>query len=142
MPCKSQTRYDIDNCDGDAIKASLGIDWSVEFTVGVEGGDVINVALQVVDAEGADLAAAKSFLAWLSDTAGAEPTTTAPSAGTIIGTDGFIVYEPLADIVLELLTDSDGVLDLDIEEAGVDTWFLNVRLPDGSIVTSATITFA
>ena len=142
MTCKSQTLYDIENCNGNDILAALGIGWTVEFTVGAEAADVINVALQIQDAAGADLAEAKAFLAWLSDTAGVEPTTTAPSVGTTIGTDGELLYEPLADIVLELLTDTDGVLDLDIEEAAVDTWFLNVRLADGSVVSSAAITFA
>ena len=142
MPCRSQTRWDIENCDGAAILAALGLDWTVEITVGAEVPNVINVALQVQDAEGNDLAEQKSFLAWLSDTAGAALTGTAPSVGTSIGTDGVIIVEHTAETLFELLTDAVGVLDLDIEEAGVDTWYLNIRLADGSIVTSGAITFA
>jgi hypothetical protein len=115
---------------------------SVELTVGGEAADVINVALQVVDAEGVALAQQLALFAWLSDTAGAAATAAAPSAGTAIGTDGVIIVEHTAEIIFELLTDADGVLDLDIEEAGVDTWYLNVRLPGGSVVSSAAITFA
>jgi hypothetical protein len=154
MPCKSTTLYDIESCDGAAIaealvtenlaqmQADLGINWTVSIVVGAEAADVINVALQVEDAEGNALAEQKSFLAWLSDTAVAALTGTAPSAGTAIGTDGIIIVEHTAETLFELLTDSAGVLDLDIGEAGIDTWFLNIRLADGSIVSSATITFA
>ena len=115
---------------------------TIEFTVGGEVSDVINVALQVVDSGGIALAQQLSFLAWLSDTAGAAVTASAPSVGTAIGTDGVIIVEHTAETLMELLTDADGVLDLDIEEAGVDTWYLNVRLPGGSIVSSGAITFA
>lgn len=140
--CRSQTRWDIENCDGAAILAALGLDWTVEMIVGVQGGNIINVALQVQDAEGNDLAEQKSFLAWLSDTAGAALTGTAPSVGTSIGTDGVIIVEHTAETLLELLTDADGVLDLNIEEAGADTWYLNIRLANGAIVSSTAITFA
>jgi hypothetical protein len=113
----------------------------VEFTVGAEAADVINVALQVVDGDGRALALQLALLAWLSDTAGAALTATAPSAGTAIGTDGVIIVEHTAETLLELLTDADGVLDLDIGEAGADTWYLNVRLPGGAIVSSGAIAF-
>lgn len=115
---------------------------SVELTVGAQGGDIINVALQVVDAQGMALALQLALFAWLSDTAGAALTGTAPSVGTSIGTNGVIIVEHTAETLFELLTDVDGVLDLDIEEAGADTWYLNVRLPGGAIVSSAAITFA
>jgi hypothetical protein len=141
--CRSQTRWDIDNCDGDAIRASLDIEWSVEFTVGAEAGNNINVALQVVDALGEDITEAKSFFAWLSDAAGGAPTSTAPDNDVVIGTDGTILLEHTADIVFELLTESDGDLDLDIgDTVGTPTFYLNVRLADGSIVSSGAITFA
>lgn len=115
---------------------------SVSFVVATQVANVINVALQVLDGDGQPWAQALSFLAWLSDTAGAALTASAPSVGTSIGTDGTIIVEHTAQTLLELLTDAAGVLDLDIEEAGVDTWFLNVRLPGGQVVSSAEITFA
>ena len=114
---------------------------SIEFTVAAQAANVINVALQVLDGDGQPWAQQLSFLAWLSDTAGAALTGTTPSVGTSIGTDGVIIVEHTAETLLELLTDAAGVLDLDIEEAGADTWFLNVRLPGGQIQSSATITF-
>lgn len=137
---KTPTQWDLEN-NPKTAKAVATIP-SVELTVGIEAANVINVALQVVDGEGMPLAQQLAFLAWLSDTAGAALTATAPSVGTSIGTDGVIIVEHTAETLLELLTDADGVLDLDIEEALVDTWYLNIRLPGGAIVSSAAITFA
>jgi hypothetical protein len=154
MTCKSQTRFDIESCDGEEIvdailndyanqlAQGLGIGLGIDFTVGIEAADVINVGIQVNDAEGVAVAAAVSFFAWLSDTAGGAVSGTAPSAGTAIGTDGVVVLVHTAELAFELLTDAVGALDLDIGEVGIDTWYLNVRLPDGSVVTSAAITFA
>jgi hypothetical protein len=135
----SPTEWDLAN-NPETVKAVAPIP-SVEFTVGAEATDVINVALQVVDAQGMALALQLALLAWLSDTAGAALTATAPSAGTAIGTDGTIIVEHTAETLMELLTDADGVLDLDIGEAGADTWYLNVRLPGGAIVSSPAIAF-
>jgi hypothetical protein len=134
------TEWDLAN-NPETVKAVAPIP-SVELTVGTQAANVINVALQVVDAQGMALALQLALFAWLSDTAGAALTATAPSVGTDIGTDGVIIVEHTAETLFELLTDADGVLDLDIEEAGVDTWYLNVRLPGGAIVSSAAITFA
>lgn len=137
---KTPTEWDIEN-NQDTVKEITETP-SVEITVGVEVPNVINVSLQVVDGQGVALAQQLSLFAWLSDTAGAALTGTAPSVGTAIGTLGTIIVEHTAETLFELLTDANGALDLDIEEALVDTWFLNVRLPGGSIVSSAAITFA
>lgn len=134
------TEWDLNN-NQETVKAFATVP-SVEFTVGVEATNVINVALQVVDAEGVDLDQQLSFLAWLSDTAGAALTATAPSGGTAVGTNGTIIVEHTAETLLELLTDANGAIDLDITEVGIDTWYLNVRLPGGAIVSSGAITFA
>ena len=37
---------------------------------------------------------------------------------------------------------SDGKLDLDLEDSGSPTFYLNVVLPDGRLATSGAITFA
>lgn len=126
----------------DLINAILGNDISVEFTVGAEtGGDTIAVTVQVVDANGDDLAAAYSFRAWLSDTALAAVTADPPSGGTS-ATTGTILVEYTANVDMEVVTNASGVFVLASVEAGVDTWFLNVRLPNGLVVSSAAITFA
>lgn len=144
--CRGVVAYELENgCGGQLqdVQYLLGVGIDVEFTVGAEtGGDTINVALQVVDANGDDVTEPYSFLAWLSDTAGAAPTSTVPDSDVAIGTDGVILLEHTVDAVFELLTEADGDLDLDIGESAADTWYLNVRLPDGRVVSSAAITFA
>lgn len=119
----------------------LGVGIGVELTVGAEDADVINVALQVVDASGNAVDDDYSFYAWLSDAVGSAVTATAPDGGVAVGTDGVIVETHTANASFELLTDG-GALDLDIEESGAATWYLNVRLPDGRVVSSGAITFA
>ncbi len=140
---KSTTEWDVDN-NPETVKAIVEVVISnpnIEFTVGPEIVEAINVSLQVVDVEGNDLAQQLAFLAWLSDTAGAAVTPTAPD-GLVIGATGVIIVEHTAYTLIELLTDANGLLDLDITKTGPDTWYLNVRLPGGAIVTSAAITFA
>lgn len=62
------------------------------FAVGAEGGNVINVAVQLVDAANNDLAVRGSVLAYLSDDSNGDSlTATAPSGGMVIGTDGVAI---------------------------------------------------
>jgi len=65
---------------------------NASFVVGVEGGNAINVAIQLKDAAGADLAVRGSMFAYLSNDANGDAlVTNAPSGGTAIGTDGLLV---------------------------------------------------
>lgn len=114
---------------------------NVEITVAGEDTNSNIVTVQVIDGQGMALAQQLAFLAWLSDTAGAAPTATAPDADVAINAAGIILLEHTTDIVFELLTDADGLLDLDIGETSADTWYLNIRLPGGAIVSSAAISF-
>lgn len=81
----TSTAAELNKLDG----AALG---SHTFTVGVEGGNVINVAIQLRDANAADLAARGSVFAYLSDDANGDSiTATAPNGGVVIGTDGLAI---------------------------------------------------
>lgn len=144
MTCKGQVAWELENCSDQLqqVQTLLGIGLSVEFTVGTEALDVINVAGQVVDANGDDVAQAYMLQMWLSDAPGGAVAAAAPSGGIAIGTDGTIVSESIADQEFLLATEADGDFDIDITEAGADTWYLNARMPDGSIVSSDAITFA
>jgi hypothetical protein len=114
---------------------------SVTFTVGAQAGDVINVGLQLKDANGVDMAVRSSLLAYLSDdAAGGSIAAAAASGGVVIGTDGLAI--PIVASKFFLLTsEADGDIDLDITEAGADTWFLIVVLPNGKLAPSGAITF-
>jgi len=62
------------------------------FTVGIEGGDAINVAIQLKDLPGADLAVRGALYAYLSNDANGDSlATVAPSGGVAIGTDGLLI---------------------------------------------------
>ncbi len=111
------------------------------ITVGAEAGNVINVAIQLKDAAGADLAQRGALIAYLSDDANGDSVAgTAPDT-VAIGADGLAI--PLvAGKAFQLVSEADGDIDIDITEAGADTWYLILVLPDGRLVASEAITFA
>ena len=156
MGCKSQTRWDIENCDGEAIldavvdnhleqvQAGLGVGWTIDVTVGADIGNSVLVELEVFDAEGNPLEEVKRLIAWLADGNGGPnpPTTTAPDGDVAIAAGvGTILIEHTTDIYFEFLTDVNGELDLDIGEAGAATWYLNVVQGDGTVYISPVIEF-
>ena len=76
--------------------------YDVEFTVGAEAADVINVAIQLNDPEGkalSEVGVCDFYLA--DDAAGLTPSTVAPAGGIAIGTDGALVAYQLPGCVRE-----------------------------------------
>ncbi|MDX9860893.1 MAG: hypothetical protein RBS99_08230 [Rhodospirillales bacterium] len=107
-----------------------------------QGGNAINVAIQLTDAAGADLAVRGAILAYLSDdAAGDSIAATAPSSGWAIGTDGLLI-PIVAGKAAHLVSEADGDIDVTITEAGAATWYLILVMPDGRLVASEAITFA
>lgn len=116
--------------------------YDVDFTVGAEAANVINVAVQLNDPEGTTLSEVGVQDFYLStDAAGAVPVTTAPSGGIAIGTDGKLI-ESVAGLSGVILSDAVGAVDIDITEVGVFTFYLVLRLPMGGLAISSAITFA
>lgn len=127
--------------DPDRLSEWIGVGVGVGLSAAAEtGGDTRLVTLQVQDAEGNDLASQRSFWLWLSDTEAAVVTSDAPS-GAVTASTGTILQEHTAKVSMDVLTDVNGVFVLSIVEAGTDTWWVNVRNPDGSI-TSLEVAFA
>ena len=153
MACRSQTRWDIENCDGenivdaildnygDQLAQGLNVGWTIDLTVLAEGGDEIVVELEVFDAEGNPLEEVRHLVAWLSDAAAGAPTAGAPGADVVIS-GGINLIEHTADIYFELLTDASGEAVFTIGDAGSPTFYLNVVQGDGTIFSSTAITFA
>lgn len=112
------------------------------FTIGDEAANTINVAVQLKDAAGDNLAVRGSVMAYLStDAGGANLAATAPDGGVTIGTMGLAV--PLvAGKAFQLVSHTDGIVDLNIEESGAATFYLVVVLPHGRLAVSDAITFA
>jgi hypothetical protein len=115
--------------------------WNAAIVVGSEAENVINVTIQLKDVGGADLAVRGSVLAYLSDDANGDSIAgTAPSGGIAVGTDGMAI-PIVAGKCVQLISEVDGDIDLDIEESGEDTWYLVVVLPNGKLVASEAIAF-
>jgi len=112
------------------------------IVVGAEGGNAINVAIQLKDSAGDDLAVRGSILAYLSDDANGDSiAATAPDGNVAIGADGLLI-PVVADKCFQLVSEDDGDIDIDIGESGADTWYLILVMPDGKLVASDAITFA
>lgn len=118
-----------------------GAPFDVDFTIGADAGTTINVALQLNDAGGAALATRASVLAYLSDDANGDAiAATAPSSGWAIGTDGLLI-PVVANKAAVLVSEADGDIDITLTEAGTDTWYLIVVLPNGLLAASGAIAF-
>lgn len=112
------------------------------ITPGAQAGDVINVTVQLNDVQSNAIAASKVVYAYLSDDSGGDGLAeTAPDGGVAIGTDGTIIEALTADKSWMIWTESDGQLDLDIEESGADTWYLCIVIGTNLYISDA-ITFA
>jgi len=124
-----------------AYNAEIG---GVGFVIGSEAANVINVGIQLNDNDGDPLAVIGHVFAFLSDAVtGIAISAAAPDVSVGIGTDGAIILEHATDLAWELQSETDGDIDLDIEDAtGTPTWYLVVVLPSGLQVVSAAITFA
>lgn len=110
------------------------------FTIGDEATDVINVAVQLN--QGANAIGGKAVvMAYLSsDAAGDTPVATADTVA--IGTDGSLVSIVSKELFM-VRSEDDGTFDINVTEATASTtYYLNVVMPDGSVVTSDAITFA
>ena len=116
---------------------------SITFVVGAESSDVINVSGQVEDAAGADMATPTALQFYLADdSAGLDPSTSAPAEGIAIGTDGALI-ENVANLSGVLITEADGDFDIDVSNTTTTpTFYLVVVMPNGSLAISVAITFA
>lgn len=112
------------------------------ITVGAQAGNVINVVIQLNDFAGEALTERGSLFAYLSDDANGDSiAATAPSVGWSIGTDGVLI-PVVTNKAAQLVSEVDGDIDIDIEEAGAATWYLILVLPSGRLLASEAITFA
>jgi hypothetical protein len=113
------------------------------FTIGTESANAINVAIQLTDATGADLAVSAVVGVFLSDNAsGLDLTATGPATSVAIGTDGAFLVTHVAKKIFTVQSESDGDIDITLTETGVATWYMVVVLPNGLQVVSNAITFA
>jgi hypothetical protein len=120
-----------------------GAPFDASFTIGTEAANIINVAVQLKDADAVNLAAIKSLRIYLSDnTTGNNFIATAPSGTVVIGTNGALYDVGGNKKVFQVITNSSAQFDINITEAGVKTLYLVLVLPNGALKISSAITFA
>lgn len=114
------------------------------FTIGTEAADTIKATVQLKDARGQNLAAITPVQVYLSsDAAGGTITPTVPTSTLAIAAKGTILAVNVTDKMLLLACDVNGQFDLNIiQTAAPVTYYLCVRMPDGSLSNSGAITFA
>ncbi len=124
--------------------ALVGKITGVTFVIGAEITNVINVAMQLIDPTGADLAVIGNVRVFLSDAStGIGLTAAVPDTSVVIGTDGAIIETTLTSGSWLLQSEADGDIDIDISEVGgAGTWYVVVVLPDGTQIVSTAVTFA
>jgi hypothetical protein len=119
--------------------------WDCSIAVSAEDTNVVTCAITITDAvSGGSPGKALAFPFYLSsDSAGQ-----VPEAGTdcsvAAGTDGAVVQmsDGGSSIAGFLVTETTGEMDLTVTDTGSDTYYLNVIMPDGRVVTSSVITLA
>jgi len=131
----SSTAAELNALDGAPLLAT--------FVVGAEtGGNTINVSIALKDAGGTAIAVRGSVFAYMSDDANGDAiAAAAASGGVAIGTDGLAI-PVVAAKAFQLVSESDGHIDVNVVEAAGATWYLVVVLPTGKLAVSGAITFA
>lgn len=115
----------------------------VTFTIGAKSVNTINVAMQLKDAHGQNIAQVAHLTVYLSDVAtGAGLTATPTTSALAVGTNGSLVVIDVTGKIARFLTDASGRLDINlIQSASPVTEYLCVQMPDGTMVVSSAITW-
>jgi hypothetical protein len=123
-----------------AEAAADGAVGGATFTIGAEAGNVINVAIQLTDGNGNNLAHAAGVRFYLAaDSAGQTIGTAVDTLA--IGTNG--LYQQLSAGLSGFLTsEANGLIDVNLTETDTATRYMVLVLPNGSLAISGAITFA
>ena len=109
------------------------------ITIGAENANVRAITIQLTDEAGVDLDhVAQVRLVVFADSGGAA-LATGGSTGIAIGTDGAIVATHTAKLVFDLVSESDGDIDLTWTDTGTEEVYLGLVMPQGNIVFSDAI---
>jgi hypothetical protein len=115
------------------------------FSVAAEGSHAIVTTVQVKDFAAANLAQAINVDAWISDAAGGIGTTVDPTSNTAIGGSGAVLTETggLTHFTkLKVTTGATGAFTVTTTQTAAQNYYLNVRLPNGVVKSSAVIAHA
>lgn len=111
------------------------------ITLGAKISTTIIATVQLKDALGNHLWGRGAVTAYLSDDAhGDSIVAAAPSGGWVISANGLLLPF-VTNKAAEFISESTGLFDVAVTEAGSKTCYLILILPDGSLVASSAITF-
>lgn len=111
------------------------------IAAGAEAANVRRVTVQLKDENGANVAAKTAVEIWLAISQANVNVAAVPDGGFAVGTKGTIVKELVADQLALCVTDATGALEVDITESTAKSFFVAVKLPNGTIVVSTAIAF-
>lgn len=116
-------------------------DWNVGFTIGNESGDARTVDMEVL--KGGVAHEVKTVLmGWISQSAGGQPLTNRQLVTVGPGRVLANVYDSIDGYsMFFVLTNDSGVVTASVVEDGVITVYINLVMPDGSVVSSSGIAF-
>lgn len=115
---------------------------AAKFTIGTEGTNAINVAVQLFDRLNGSEVSERVALDWyLSSDANGDAISSAPTGGIAIGTDGLLL-EWTNNVSGKVISESDGDIDVTLTDSGTPTFYLVLVMPDGKLYVSGAITFA
>lgn len=106
------------------------------ITVGDEDTNVRAITIQLKDAYGADLDYAELVKLYVFSDATRQALATGGSTGIAIGTDGTILITHTAKLIFEIMSESDGDIDLTWTDTGTESVVLGLLLPTGRWVMS------
>jgi hypothetical protein len=110
------------------------------ITVAAENTNVRQIAIQLKDAQGNDIAVRQAVkIAVLADANGDAFVTTGGSTGIAIGTDGALLAIVAKKLFLAI-SEADGDIDLTWTDTGTEAAYLAVILPNGKMIISAAMT--
>lgn len=109
----------------------------ITATVGAEASNVINVAIQFYDQNGADMAVPVVFEYYISDDANGQ--TVSGDMGTVaVGTDGTIIKEHTDDVAGLAVSEADGDFDMDFTNTAAETNYFQIVLGNKLFTTTVT----
>ncbi len=114
---------------------------SATFVVGTESTNVVNVAVQLKDFAGDDMAVAATLPWYFSSDTGGQVLAAAGSGGAAIGTDGLLI-EQLANQSGLVTAEADGDIDINVTDTTTRNMYLVLVLPTGLLQISAVLAFS
>jgi len=111
-----------------------------DITIGDESSDARAITIQLKDYAGNDLSARASIIAYISAASGGDALCTTAFDTFEVGTDGVVVEDITTGQVIRLVSESDGDIDLTIEDTEARTGYLNLILPNGKLINGGAVT--